>query len=778
MLQIFSFAQGGMTIRFNLEARCVSEAVGLEIQMHRVSGAGDSLIFERSLACPEPGAPECVQLAFQSDGFGRALQLNFDVMSFDAFQLEGQEVELWVRLTDAEGVVLERSHRLTLTLQELAELPNPDIGDDPADEAGCVGCHRPLDGNGQRVGIEEMHPAASLGCTDCHGGNGSASTRLEAHVPPGEGDPAFIRDLASDRLDQISPDYLRFVNPGDLRVAAESCGASGCHPEHVATVPLSVMSTYAGHYTLPRFLAGSQDHGAIMAAVDVVDPDYDAATAPPGAVERLQALREPDPLADRSDLASVMDAYLPKSCPTCHLNAFGKNDSPGSYRSSGCSACHVLYADDGLSRSADPVEPRDLVRHPIRHELTTRIPTEQCGHCHFQGGRIGLAYRGIREGGFSPEKTPEHGVTLGHTLYGHGPDYYFSDEDDTNEIDETPPDLHHEAGMVCMDCHVGGDVHGDGNLYASERFQVGSRCEDCHGSVRAVAEPDPEDGLFKNSKGFPLRRLTRNASGAVFLELATQPGVVLEVPQIKRLLDSGLRPAMTLAMGVDANGFSHTDSIECHACHTSWRQTCFGCHVTQNDRFGQRNETTGIVSQGAFSAVRDDYSLDFYALGINERGKLSPLCNSMSLLLSYTDVTGTSRYTDAVRTSAEGRRGFGWNPFHHHTVSRMPQDCDRCHPTGSGSDPANAARLAETYGYGNGSVTVLAGSETLDLTAFLDAEGNLVSEFPHPNTGPVPADVRERALAVVVPEPAAFSLGLVALVLFAGLASRRRRSSR
>ena len=30
-----------------------------------------------------------------------------------------------------------------------------------------------------------------------------------------------------------------------------------------------------------------------------------------------------------------------------------------------------------------------------------------------------------------------------------------------------------------------------------------------------------------------------------------------------------------------------------------------------------------------------------------------------------------------------------------------------------------------------------------DLTGFLDPEGNLISDFPHPDTGPVPAHARD-----------------------------------
>ena len=38
------------------------------------------------------------------------------------------------------------------------------------------------------------------------------------------------------------PDYIRFVNPGDLRVAAKTCGTSGCHAPEVQKVRTSMMT--------------------------------------------------------------------------------------------------------------------------------------------------------------------------------------------------------------------------------------------------------------------------------------------------------------------------------------------------------------------------------------------------------------------------------------------------------------------------------------------------------------------------------------------------------
>ncbi len=75
----------------------------------------------------------------------------------------------------------------------------------------------------------------------------------------------------------------------------------------------------------------------------------------------------------------------------------GTNDQPGDYRTSGCGACHIVYANDreprhssvyaqygrdGRSFSADPTIPKDEPGHPIRHAFTRAIPTAQCMNCH------------------------------------------------------------------------------------------------------------------------------------------------------------------------------------------------------------------------------------------------------------------------------------------------------------------------------------------------------------------------------------------------------------
>jgi len=83
------------------------------------------------------------------------------------------------------------------------------------------------------------------------------------------------------------------------------------------------------------------------------------------------------------------------------LNFMGTNDHAGDYRAAGCAGCHVIYANDpskaasgpyaksgnqGFSESADKSIPRLESGHPIKHQFTSAIPTQQCMTCHMHPG--------------------------------------------------------------------------------------------------------------------------------------------------------------------------------------------------------------------------------------------------------------------------------------------------------------------------------------------------------------------------------------------------------
>ncbi|HEX6159006.1 MAG TPA: hypothetical protein VF111_02500, partial [Thermoanaerobaculia bacterium] len=313
-----------------------------------------------------------------------------------------------------------------------------------AKSRGCLTCHD---------GIEPMHssPAVKLGCTDCHGGDANATTKQAAHVQPrldiwksSANPPRTYTKL----LDE-SPEFVRFLNPGDNRVARETCG--GCHPQHTAAVPRSTMTTssvfwaavsYANGLTSQKraFLGESYNReGKPQILLPAAPPTADQLSK--GALPQLLPLPRweifqpgeyfraferggvantttppeignpnPGEEAGRPDIrlsnrgrgtGSRISPGLINLHKTRlndpHLSFLGTNDHPGDYRSSGCTACHVVYANDreplhsgpfataghtGLSQSGDKSIPKNEKGHPIRHQLTRAVPTSQCMSCH------------------------------------------------------------------------------------------------------------------------------------------------------------------------------------------------------------------------------------------------------------------------------------------------------------------------------------------------------------------------------------------------------------
>ena len=124
----------------------------------------------------------------------------------------------------------------------------------PATLEGCVSCHskiEPMHKYGPTGALDQLKDgkdAQGLSCTACHGGNPVAKTKDEAHVRPRfpkqwQRDGKYTGanpERTNALLEKESSDFVRFVNPGDLRVAAKTCGE--CHNTETYAVARSMMT--------------------------------------------------------------------------------------------------------------------------------------------------------------------------------------------------------------------------------------------------------------------------------------------------------------------------------------------------------------------------------------------------------------------------------------------------------------------------------------------------------------------------------------------------------
>jgi hypothetical protein len=394
-----------------------------------------------------------------------------------------------------------------------------------AKSAGCYSCHTKTDQPSMHVS-----PAVRLGCVDCHGGDSvspaafgkpelgydhadNVAAMKVAHPQPtlpkswhgSSANPQRSYAL----LNNEAPEFIRFVNPSDYRVAREACGS--CHLDAIEATERSLMSTsamlwggasynngivpyksyvFGEAYTrdgkpacilspssslaredykkacLPDFPAdkilneSERKKGALarlypLPRWNVVPPgdvfrvferggrNINTQFAevglpnPTGQIQRLEEPGRPDLKQSNRGPGTGLRASIPVlNIHKTRLNDplmwfMGTNDQPGDYRHSGCSGCHVVYANDreprhsliyaqygrdGETATIDPTiankmapasskasghggligpegvnkQTRKESGHPISHTFTRAIPTSQCMTCHMHQPNIFL----------------------------------------------------------------------------------------------------------------------------------------------------------------------------------------------------------------------------------------------------------------------------------------------------------------------------------------------------------------------------------------------------
>jgi hypothetical protein len=286
---------------------------------------------------------------------------------------------------------------------------------------GCISCHSASD-------AWTMHKseAVVLGCADCHGGNAKITLtnaklkftdpdyiklRDAAHVLPRYPDswPSSANPIRTYALmNKESPEFIRFMNPSDYRVARESCGA--CHMNTIEAAERSIMATGAmlwggaaynnGIVPFKNYVVGeayTRDGKAASllspgTPVGTVTPEQKKRGAlpilyplpswqvikpgdvfrvferggrnvitqfadvglpsPTGNIQRLEEPGRPDLKQSMRGPATGLRVAIPVlNIHKTRLNDpfmwfMGSNDQPGDYRQSGCAACHVIYAND------------------------------------------------------------------------------------------------------------------------------------------------------------------------------------------------------------------------------------------------------------------------------------------------------------------------------------------------------------------------------------------------------------------------------------------------
>ncbi|MBU2494248.1 MAG: hypothetical protein KJ571_16600, partial [Bacteroidetes bacterium] len=217
----------------------------------------------------------------------------------------------------------------------------------------CLSCHEGIEKINQKMDLawksKKISASGVEKCEICHFGNPTGHTKELAH-----------KDM--------------IVNSADFRFIDKTCGrchskdgnlmtvvAANGQTDHVTRMLKGLMATSAGELSGSRYLWGEQmKKGAIYGIRAVVDKDGDI----PSEKGALRELKEAPP-SSFSDVDNMNRNF----CIRCHLWTEGAK-SPGNMRSSGCSACHVVYSDNGLSQSGDPTIDKNEKSRALKHQIT------------------------------------------------------------------------------------------------------------------------------------------------------------------------------------------------------------------------------------------------------------------------------------------------------------------------------------------------------------------------------------------------------------------------
>ncbi len=585
------------------------------------------------------------------------------------------------------------------------------------------------------------------GCVMCHGGNPKATKKEEAH----KGIPATLRMAPGPK--EYYPD------PGSIWIAENTCGA--CHVGYGYRAELSLMNTETGK------ISGNLHTWGIKEAADFNNPygNYDAedidSQVPIVGTEEYRAYMKdqiamypkqypkslqqmPNPTVDevKADPKLAAMTYQRTDCNRCHIGVRGR-EKRGDYRGMGCSACHILYSNDGFYEGNDKSIKKDEPGHMLKHQIvgnrkTDGIPVETCNSCHNRGKRIGVSYQGLME---FPYGSP-YNEDGGKQPKLHTKKYMFISDD-----------LHHqqqsrkgnpEGGLLCQDCHTSIDMHGDGNIHGTTMGQVEIECTDCHGTPkkypwelplgygdefgrkemtkpRGVADKlmntgqqfgypyDAEDGFILSTRGNPLGNVVRRGN-KVIVHSAT--GNDFEVAGLKAIdeADAWKDPSGEVAMNAISG---HLEKMECYTCHASWAPQCYGCHVkvdysskdgkqkgatdwiasgNTRDAQGQTSESK-LGSGGTFVAGKSMESRSYLrwedpVLGIGGEGKVSPLMPGCQVTYTVVDDTGEVIVNNMIADAPDEAKYVGQEhvplaidmaPVQPHTAQRKARTCESCH---------------------------------------------------------------------------------------------------
>ncbi len=225
------------------------------------------------------------------------------------------------------------------------------------------------------------------------------------------------------------------IIPGNLSDAERTCGK--CHVNELRKVQHSLMTSNSGLVAVDKFVFG-----------EAPDPDGSY---------HIKDIKH-----------TAADTHLRNLCGNCHLGSEKSELGPITQlsRGGGCNACHLNYSNEALQDLATYLQSGKKTLPKIHPSVDIFVKNEHCYGCHSRSSRISTSYEGWHETLLETIDTSQN--------------RNFKIIEDKRVYTYKGEDVHHQKGMLCIDCHTSHEVMGDGKKYLHQEDAVKIQCADCH----------------------------------------------------------------------------------------------------------------------------------------------------------------------------------------------------------------------------------------------------------------------------------------------------------
>jgi hypothetical protein len=440
--------------------------------------------------------------------------------------------------------------------------------------------------------------------------------------------------------------------PGNLSDANQTCGVTNCHPGISERINNSLMNTMSGVISVNRFA--------------------------------FDELEKPEGLFKVKELTqSNADNHNRNLCASCHLG--NEKTEWGTInelsRGGGCNACHLNYSNETIQQLSDYVNSKvksqkskeTKIEFPKIHpKLNLKISDNHCFGCHSRSGRISTNYEGWFETLLSWDQV--NGNKKYRLLM------------DGRVFQKTKDDVHHQAGMECIDCHVSMEIMGDGNLYQHLEEATRVQCTDCHSKeVHTVSY----EGLdFESKKIVDLRVLEKNNVKYLVTEKSKIPLVNTYVSDNneKYLIVKSSKKKLSLnpPAAICIEGKTH-QRLSCNSCHTEWVSHCVGCHTEYDPNLEGYDLLDNKDIVGSWNETPRDFYVDYPVLGVRKEKSGKEIIDTF--------IPGMVLTIDKFKNTRKKIFKRLFAPTFSHTINKSGRSCKSCH-----NNPL-------AIGYGKGKLT-------------------------------------------------------------------------